>query len=362
MQRTLCIAPLLVASAAALSFSSYILGLQQQLCNAAAELDGSGQVFCQDSWRNERGHGVTRVLEGGDVIAKGAISTTILEGQLDDERAKAMSQRGRKGAVSGARYRAAALSLVLHSARPAVPTLRSDIRLFALEGEQPYYGGGVDLTPFLVNEDDFRDFHASVKALCNRHGEGLYEGFKKECDEGEHRGVGGIFFDDLEALTPEASPEAAEAFVRDLGENFIELWRPVVQRRRHEEATETQREWQEMRRGRYLEFNLLYDRGVRFGLSSGPSRIEAIMVSGPRNEAQRRLRPRRANAVAPGDQVSAPPVIRWNYMGPGKAEPDEEEAGGSAIRSRVAAELPEEERRQREDLLDLLSSPPRAWA
>jgi len=154
---------------------------------------------------------------------------------------------------------------------------------------------------------------------------------------GEHRGVGGIFFDDLETLTPAASPKAAEAFVRDLGENFIELWRPVVQRRRHEEATETQREWQEMRRGRYLEFNLLYDRGVRFGLSSGPSRIEAIMVS-------------------------APPVIRWNYMGPGKAEPDEEEAGGSAIRSRVAAELPEEERRQREDLLDLLSSPPRAWA
>uniref|UniRef100_A0A7S1UHE1 Coproporphyrinogen oxidase n=1 Tax=Phaeomonas parva TaxID=124430 RepID=A0A7S1UHE1_9STRA len=246
-----------------------------------------------------------------------------------------MSARGRPGAVAGARYKAAALSLVLHSARPHVPTLRGDVRVFSLEGENKaeWFGGGLDLTPFIVEEGDFKDFHGALKSLCEKHGEGLYADFKAQCDDyffipsrGEHRGVGGVFFDDLEQLP---NGDDAQGFVRDLGAAFIDIWTPVVNRNRDTEATPSQRAWQELRRGRYLEFNLLHDRGVRFGLSSGPSRMEAIMVS-------------------------APPVIRWDYNGAKNGAVDPRDTG--------ATPLSEEERQQREALVELLSGPPKEWA
>ncbi|GAB4821725.1 hypothetical protein N2152v2_008771 [Parachlorella kessleri] len=256
---------------------------------AAEELDGSGKRFLHDKWtRNpdnpNAGYGITSVLEGGDVLEKGAVNISVLSGVLTPDRAKAMSSRGRLGIDSGGGqpYSAAAMSLVFHSAHPLIPTLRADIRLFEVDG-QMWYGGGCDLTPFYVSEDDFGEFHSFWKQLCDKHDAQLYPEFQEWCDRyfylparKEHRGVGGIFFDDVDAA---GASYNVDEFVREVGRGILPSWQPIVERRRGEPFTEDMRNWQLLRRGRYLEFNLLYDRGVKFGLDGG--RIESIMVSAP---------------------------------------------------------------------------------
>lgn len=270
-------------------FAKFLLSIQDEICRAAEQADGSGAEFCVDRWERENGGGLglTRVLEGGDVLEKAAASVSIIHGTLNRERAKSMSERGR-GSINpdgGGSYSAAALSLVFHSRSPLVPTFRADVRLFEIAGQR-WYGGGADLTPYYLPDADIIEFHKRYRDICRTHGtEDDYTKMKEFCDQyfyiplrNEHRGVGGIFFDDLESFGP-GGAEGAGQFVRDVAKAFMPSYLPMAQRLGAKPYTKEQRDWQLYRRGRYLEFNLLYDRGVRFGLTGG--RAESIMVSAP---------------------------------------------------------------------------------
>ncbi|GAB5358518.1 hypothetical protein AAMO2058_000465200 [Amorphochlora amoebiformis] len=276
-------------------FVSMIERVQGELIDELEALDGSGKKFIDSPWTREStgsggGYGRTRVLEGGRVFEKAAAGVTVISGALSPERAAAMSARGRP-ATPGAIYHAAALSLVFHPESPLVPTFRADVRMFALEGDEDtgaWFGGGADLTPSYLDTQDAQEFHQFWKKTCDRHDADYYTTFKKECDEyfylparNEHRGIGGIFFDDMEG-TPETL-----AFVTDVADSWMDSYRDIVIRHRNQEYTKEQKDWQLLRRGRYAEFNMIWDRGVRFGLLSGGD-IDRIMVS-------------------------APPVVRWAY-------------------------------------------------
>ena len=290
------------------SFEDFLLDKQRELCEALAAVEGDGIGFCEDYWERGTkadGYGLTRVLEGGRVFEKAAANVSIIRGTLTAERAKAMSSRGRQeiDPSGGQAYEACALSLVFHPRSPMVPTFRADVRRFRVGGKA-WYGGGADLTPYYLFEDDASEFHDKYEAVCDAYDSapsehGVYEACKEWCDEyfyiparREHRGVGGVFFDDLE--TGETSDHGArvrgvtdaEAFTRAIADEWLNSYLPIVHRRRDEPYGEAQERWHHQRRGRYIEFNLLYDRGVRFGLDGG--RIEAIMVS-------------------------APPRVRWDY-------------------------------------------------
>ncbi|CAL8469400.1 g8941 [Coccomyxa elongata] len=275
-------------------FEQFLLDSQERIIKATELLDGS-RTFLRDPWQREGdapnpGHGITAVLEGGDLLEKAAVNVSIVQGTLSAERAKAMSSRGRGiDPEGGQSYSAAALSLVYHPAHPLVPTLRADVRRFQV-GDEAWYGGGCDLTPAYLFEDDGVEFHTFWSDLCGRHQEDLYAQYKKWCDQyfylpnwKEHRGIGGIFFDDLEA---EPSSFDVEQFVRDVAGGILPSWQPIAVRRRTQSFTQQQRQWQLHRRGAYVCFNTLYDRGFRFGLNGG--RIESLMVS-------------------------FPPLVAWNY-------------------------------------------------
>ncbi|KAJ1620292.1 Coproporphyrinogen III oxidase [Pavlovales sp. CCMP2436] len=235
--------------------------------------------------RDEHARGVALVLEDGEVWEKGCVSITLIEDSvLTKERAEAISGRtGIAGVVEGARYSAAALSFVLHARSPLVPTLRGDVRWFRV-GAHEWYGGGLDLTPSYLDEDDASHFHTCLRELCEAKAGSaeVYRTMKQTCDEyfylparAEHRGVGGVFYDDLaEPWAPDFSLALLDAALSPDGP-----YMPIVERRRRLEYSDEQREWQCIRRGRYVEFNLLYDRGVRFGLS--PESVERVLVSSP---------------------------------------------------------------------------------
>ncbi|KAL3689130.1 hypothetical protein R1sor_015439 [Riccia sorocarpa] len=307
-------------------FEAFLLRMQESICTTAAEADGSGKAFCEDRWQRSEdpssGYGITRVLEGGNLLEKAAANVSIVRGQLSEARAKAgvindsylfalfcstfsqsenvlggvctkqaMTGRGR-AVESGTNYFAGALSLVFHTRHPFVPTFRSDIRYFEVEGGGGWFGGGADLTPSYLFEEDAKFFHGYYKAVCDRYDPVLYEQSKAACDayfyipaRREHRGIGGIFFDDLENFQQqedsglEACRSMVFSFVKDVAEGFMPSFLPIAERRRCMAYGEREREWQLLRRGRYLEFNLLYDRGVKFGLDGG--RFESIMVSAP---------------------------------------------------------------------------------
>lgn len=309
-------------SPTASSFDDYVLALQDSIVQTTEQaIESSSQAkFVSDHWEreNDSGFGITRVLEGGDVVEKAASNVSIIRGTLTKARAQAMSSRGRPtiDPNGGQAYSAAAMSLVFHSAHPHIPTLRADVRVFEVEG-QKWFGGGCDLTPFYVYEEDFREFHGFWKGVCDDFTPdgSSYDRYKAWCDDyfyiparKEHRGVGGLFFDDLD--DEEGNGGSVEEFVRKVGNGILPSWMPIVERRRSMPATEEERAWQLLRRGRYLEFNLLYDRGVKFGLEGG--RIESIMVS-------------------------APPLISWKYN-----------------------VIPQEGSREAE-LLSLLSGTPKSW-
>lgn len=277
------------------AFEAYVLQLQNSIIAQTEELDG-GKLFVRDRWQRDTtnadaGYGITSVLEDGHLLEKGAANISIIKGTLSAQRAQAMSSRGR-GAIDpagGQPYAAAAMSLVFHAAHPMVPTLRADVRLFQVAG-QSWFGGGCDLTPSYLFTEDAEAFHSYWAQVCGKYSPNAYQEFKEWCDRyfyiparKEHRGIGGLFFDDLSS---EEAGYDVESFVREVGDGILPSWRDIAQRRRSMAFTQEQRDWQLLRRGRYLEFNLLYDRGVKFGLDGG--RVESIMVS-------------------------APPLIRWRY-------------------------------------------------
>jgi len=250
------------------------LSLQDKTVSALERVDGAG-TFGRDEWqRPGGGGGLARVLSGGAVFEKAGVNVSRVDGALSPALAAKLPGQGDRFAAVG-------LSLVLHPLSPMVPTAHANIRLLA-RGEKAWFGGGADLTPYYLFDEDASHFHRTLKAACDRYQPGCHRRFKDACDayfflrhRGEHRGVGGIFFEDLGG-----DPSRELAFVEDVGRSFLEAYLPIVERRRHLSWGEAERTWQEIRRGRYVEFNLLFDRGTVFGLETG-GRTESILMSLP---------------------------------------------------------------------------------
>jgi coproporphyrinogen III oxidase len=254
--------------------AAYFRELQDRITAALEQLDGAGR-FREDSWeRDGGGGGRSRVLEDGAVFEKAGVNFSEVFGQMSEEFAKQVPGEGRD-------FTACGISLVLHPRSPMIPTVHANFR-FLTKGERRWFGGGADLTPYYPFRDDVIHFHRAWRDVCRMHAPHVdYAHMKKWCDEyfflphrGEARGVGGIFFDYLDG------EESSFAFVRDAGDTFLDAYLPIARRRRDEPYTEAQRVFQEYRRGRYVEFNLLYDRGTLFGLKTG-GRSESILMSLP---------------------------------------------------------------------------------
>jgi coproporphyrinogen III oxidase len=260
----------------------YLLQLQDSLCRELAAADGAAD-FREDSWqRPEGGGGRTRVIDGGRLFEQGGVNFSHVHG----DRLPAAASQSRPQ-LAGRGFQAMGVSLVLHPRNPYVPTSHMNVRFFSAEkpGENPvwWFGGGFDLTPYYGFEEDARHWHRVAHAACIEFGDDLYPRFKQWCDEyfyirhrEEPRGIGGLFFDDLN----ERGFEHCFGFVRSVGDHFLPAYLPIVERRRDIDYGERQREFQLYRRGRYVEFNLVYDRGTLFGLQSG-GRTESILMSLP---------------------------------------------------------------------------------
>jgi coproporphyrinogen III oxidase len=249
--------------------------LQETICSGLAGADGSA-AFAETLWRHEQsGGGRTRVMAGGALFEKAGVNVSAVTSVLTERLAERMKIRPQEAFATG-------LSLVLHPASPMVPTVHMNLRYFETADGAAWFGGGLDLTPYYLWEEDARHFHRTIKEVCDRHDPSWYPRFKQWCDDyfflthrGETRGVGGIFFDDLRD-----QPERTFEFVRETGEAFLDAYLPIVTRRKGEPWGEREKAWQLVRRGRYVEFNLLYDRGTLFGLETR-GRVESILMSLP---------------------------------------------------------------------------------
>lgn len=260
---------------------NYLLQLQDNICAALQQVDG--EVFVEDSWqRPEGGGGRSRVLADGNVIEKGGVNFSHVFG--DGLPPSATAQRPE---LAGRSFEAMGVSLVIHPRNPMVPTSHANVRFFIAEkpGEVPvwWFGGGYDLTPYYGNEEDCRSWHQTAKEACEPFGADIYPRFKRQCDDyfhlkhrGEPRGIGGLFYDDFNELGFEQS----FALTRSVGDSYTAAYLPIIERRRAEPWGERERDFQLYRRGRYVEFNLVFDRGTLFGLQSG-GRTESILMSLP---------------------------------------------------------------------------------
>ncbi len=279
---------------------AYLLDLQDRICTALEGEDGSAR-FIEDAWqRPAGGGGRTRVIENGALLEKGGVNFSHVFGSGLPPSASA-----HRPELAGRGFEALGVSLVMHPENPHVPTAHANVRFFIAEkeGEEPvwWFGGGFDLTPYYAVEEDCVHWHRIAEQACAPFGAEVYPRYKAWCDRyfhikhrNEPRGVGGLFFDDLNQWDFDTS----FAFMRAIGDAFIEAYLPIVQKRKAQPFTEQQREFQAFRRGRYVEFNLVYDRGTLFGLQSG-GRTESILMS-------------------------LPPQVRWGYDW--KPAPGSEEA------------------------------------
>ncbi|ETS85677.1 hypothetical protein PFICI_03702 [Pestalotiopsis fici W106-1] len=268
---------------------------QRTIVAKLEEIDG--QKFHVDEWtRPGGGYGISCVLEDGNVFERGGVMVSVVHGTMTGAAAVAQMRASHASIPEGVEalpYSAVGLSLIMHPKNPLAPTVHMNCRF--LETFDPetgrvnlcWFGGGADLTPCYVYEEDARHFHACLRDVCDRYNETYYPRFKKWCDQyfwnahrNEARGIGGIFFDDLEASS-EQELDSLFGFARDVLQVFPEAYLPIVEKRRHESFTEAQKQWQQLRRGRYVEFNLLHDRGTKFGLAGSSPRVESILVSMP---------------------------------------------------------------------------------
>ncbi|MGB3617813.1 MAG: oxygen-dependent coproporphyrinogen oxidase [Catalinimonas sp.] len=259
--------------------SGWFADLQDRICGALEAADGPGR-FREDAWeRPGGGGGRSRVLTEGGIIEKGGVNFSAVWGATPEPLRRA------RGLEAGDFF-ATGVSIVLHPRNPHVPIIHMNVRYFEMSTGGRWFGGGIDLTPHYVVPDDARRFHAHLKDVCDRHDADYYPRFKTWADEyfyvrhrQETRGVGGIFFDHL-SPTDEADADRRFAFVRDVGEAFAPLYTERMERFGSLPYGDAEREWQRLRRGRYVEFNLVYDRGTRFGLETD-GRTESILMSLP---------------------------------------------------------------------------------
>jgi len=259
---------------------SYLVALQNRICVELELLDGKAE-FRRDAWeRADGGGGETRVLTGGDVFEQAGVNFSHVYG--DKMPPSATKNRPE---LAGKRFQAVGVSLVLHPLNPYVPTTHANFRFFSAGEKQPawWFGGGFDLTPYYPFREDVVRWHEAARAACEPFGPDLYPRYKQWCDEyfylkhrDETRGVGGLFFDDVNEHGFEKSFE----FVRSVGDTFLKAYKPIVEKHVSHPFGARQRDFQLYRRGRYVEFNLIYDRGTLFGLQSG-GRTESILMSLP---------------------------------------------------------------------------------
>ena len=267
----------------------YLLSLQDHICSAL-EAEETGATFKEESWEyHGGGGGRARVLEGGNLLEKAGVNFSHVRGDKLPASATA-----RRPELEGRSFQAMGVSLVIHPDNPFVPTSHANVRLLVAEkeGEEPvwWFGGGYDLTPYYGFEEDCIHWHQIAKQACEPFGGEVYPRYKKWCDDyffikhrNEPRGIGGLFYDDLNEWPFETCFE----FMQSVGNSFTDAYLPIIQRRKRHEFTPEQKHFQQYRRGRYVEFNLVYDRGTFFGLQSG-GRTESILMS-------------------------MPPQVRWDY-------------------------------------------------
>lgn len=278
--------------------------LQSSICNALEEQDANA-CFSSDVWKRndeqtggEGGGGTSRILRAGKVFEQAGVNFSAVYGVLPD----VMKNKFGLTEVDSPSFFATGVSLVIHPLSPRVPTVHANFRFFSV-GPVSWFGGGADLTPYVLEEEDARHFHSVLKIACDEMSPDYYPRFKKECDSyfyiphrGETRGVGGIFFDYLGKDAPDKI-EHFFSFTQHVGRSFVDAYVPIVAKRKQESFSEREREFQLLRRGRYVEFNLVYDRGTQFGLATG-GRTESILMS-------------------------LPPVAHWQYEGELASTPDE---------------------------------------
>jgi coproporphyrinogen III oxidase len=249
--------------------------LQRSITSSLEEVDGKGR-FLQDTWKREQGGGgKTSILQDGHVFEKAGVNTSAVSGIFSDTLAERLN-------VTTKEFFATGISLVLHPYSPIVPTVHMNLRYIELSSGDAWFGGGADLTPNYLFDEDAKHFHSTLKSICDDHNREYYPRFKKWCDEyfflkhrGEARGIGGVFFDYVRD-----HPDDFFCFVEDLGDSFLKSYLPIAERRRDEPFGAREKEWQLIRRGRYVEFNLVYDRGTLFGLET-QGRTESILMSLP---------------------------------------------------------------------------------
>ena len=265
-------------------FFNYIHELQDAITSKLEAIDGKA-MFQEDIWkRPEGGGGRTRVIENGNVFEKGGVNISGVHGKLPE------SMQNYFG-VKDANFFACGLSLVLHPKNPMVPTVHANWRYFEMYNNagqivDQWFGGGQDLTPYYLFDEDATHFHKVCKSACDKHQSDFYPKYKARCDEyfynshrKEARGIGGLFFDYCKK-TEAMSMQNWYDFVTEVGDSFLDAYIPIVKKRKDLTYTEKQRNWQEIRRGRYVEFNLVYDKGTLFGLKTN-GRIESILMSLP---------------------------------------------------------------------------------
>ena len=281
----------------------YLLALQSSIC-AAIESEESSGVFLEDQWDyldggQRGGGGKARVLEGGEVFEKAGVNFSSVTGSRLPASATAHRPQ-----LAGRHFRAMGVSLVIHPNNPFVPTSHANVRLLIAykEGEAPiwWFGGGYDLSPYYGFEEDCRHWHQTAREACEPFGDDVYPRYKKWCDDyfflkhrNEPRGIGGLFFDDLNQWPF----ERCFSFVQSVGDSYLDAYLPIVRRRKTLAYNDHHKQFQQYRRGRYVEFNLVYDRGTLFGLQSG-GRTESILMS-------------------------LPPQVRWDYNWKPKPGTDE---------------------------------------
>ncbi len=262
----------------------WLLSIQQQIC-VMLEAEAPGEHFHEDSWQHHAGGGgLTRVLQNGVILEKAGVNFSHVQGKSLPAAATARNPH-----LADKAFEAMGVSVVIHPRNPYVPTTHANVR-FIQVGDHFWFGGGFDLTPYYGFMADCVHWHTMAHAACAPYGEEIYTQFKRNCDEyfylrhrNEPRGIGGLFFDDLH----EWGFEKTFAFLRGVGDHFVKAYQPILAQRKSHTYTQRERDFQLYRRGRYVEFNLIYDRGTLFGLQSG-GRTESILMS-------------------------LPPIVEWKY-------------------------------------------------